>query len=74
MDNLSAVEMLGPADMFKGWAQSGRTDPVDVARLLGWTDGLRSLAAEVRPDYVPPEPPADHRPSLLKFMARKMFE
>jgi hypothetical protein len=74
MDSLSAVEMLGLADMFEGWAQSGRTDSINMARLLGWADGFRSLAAEVRADYVPPEPPPDAAASLLKFMARKMFE
>jgi len=74
MDNLSAVEMLGLADMFEGWAQSGRTDSINMARLLGWADEFRSLASEVRADYVPPEPPPDAAASLLKFMARKMFE
>jgi hypothetical protein len=43
IDNLSADEMLGLADMFEGWAQSDQTDPVNVARLHGWADGLRSL-------------------------------
>jgi hypothetical protein len=33
IDNLSSVEMLGLADMFEGWAQSDRTDCVNVARL-----------------------------------------
>ncbi len=73
MDNLSAAEMLGLADMFEGWAQDGRVDLIDMARLLGRADGLRSLVAEVGADYVPPEPPPDARPSLLKFMARQMF-
>ncbi len=59
MDNLSAREMLGLADVYEGWAQSGRVDPVDMARLLGWADGFRSLAAEVGADYVPPDPPPD---------------
>lgn len=74
MGDLSAVEMVGLADMFEGWAQSGRADPVDMARLLGWADGFRSLAAELGADYVPPEAPAVTRPSLLKFLALKMFE
>jgi hypothetical protein len=69
LDNLSAVEMLGLVDMFEGWAQSGRTDFVNMARLLGWADGFRSLVAEVGADYVPPEPPTDAPNSLLKFLA-----
>jgi hypothetical protein len=74
LENLSASEMLGLADMFEGWAQSGRTDPVNMARLLGWADRFRSLVAEVGADYVPLEPPADAPKSLLKFIASKMFE
>jgi hypothetical protein len=74
LDNLSAIEMFGLADMFEGWAQTGRRDPIDVARLLGWADGFRSLGAEIGADYVPPEPPVVIRPSLLKFMALKMFQ
>lgn len=70
---LSAVEMLGLADMFEGWAQSDLTDPVNVARLLGWADGFRTLVAEVGEDYAPPVPPAAPLP-LLTFMARKMLE
>jgi hypothetical protein len=74
MDNLSAVEMLGLADVFEGWAQSGRTGLVDMARLLGWADGFRSLVAEIGADYVPPESAPHARPSLMKFLASKMFE
>jgi hypothetical protein len=47
--------MDGLADMYEGWAQSDRTDSVNVARLLGWADGLRALAATVGADYAPPE-------------------
>jgi hypothetical protein len=69
----ATTAMLGLADMFEGWAQDSRLDLIDMARLLGRADGLRSLVAEVGADYVPPEPPPDARPSLLKFMARQMF-
>jgi hypothetical protein len=74
IDDLSAVEMLCLADMFEGWAQSGRIGPADMARLLGWADGFRSLVAEIGADYVPPEAPVVSRPSLLKFMALKMYQ
>jgi hypothetical protein len=74
LENLSATEMLGLADMFEGWAQSGCTNPINMARLLGWADGFRSLVAEVGADYIPPEPPAEVPKSLLKFIASKMFE
>jgi hypothetical protein len=62
--------MLGLADMFDGWAQSGRTDPANMARLLGWSDGFRGLVAEVGVDYVPPETPADahHLSRTLKAL------
>ncbi len=75
MDNISAVEMLGLADMFEGWAQSGRIGPADMARLLGWADGfIRGLVAEVGTDYVPPGPPPDARPSLMRFLAHKVYK
>jgi hypothetical protein len=73
IDNLSAVEMEGLADMFEGWAQSDRTAPLNVARLHGFADGFRSLTAVVGIDYIPPEPPPGAPVSLMKFMALKMF-
>jgi hypothetical protein len=69
IDNLSADEMLGLADMYEGWAQGDRTDPVNVARLHGWADGFRSLVEVVGTDYVPPEASPDAPVSLLKFLA-----
>jgi hypothetical protein len=72
IDNLSAVEMQGLADMFEGWAQSDRTDCVNVARLHGWSDSFRSLVEVVGIDYVPPEAPPGAPVSLIKFMALKM--
>jgi hypothetical protein len=72
IDNLSAAEMLGLADMFEGWAQGDRTDPVNVARLHGWADGFRGLVEVVGTDYVPPEPPPGAPVSLMKFLALKM--
>jgi hypothetical protein len=66
--------MLRLPDMLEGWAQSGRLDQADMARLFGWADGLRSLAAEIGNDYVPPQPAPNSRPSLMKFLANKMLE
>jgi hypothetical protein len=72
IDNLSAAEMLGLADMYEGWAQSDQTDPINVARLHGWADGFRSLVEVVGADYVPPEAAPDAPVSLLKFLAGQM--
>jgi hypothetical protein len=72
IENLSAAEMLGLADMFEGWAQSDRTDPVNVARLHGWADGFRSLVEVVGTDYIPPEPWPGAPVSLMKFLAVQM--
>jgi hypothetical protein len=72
IDKLSAVEMHGLADMYEGWAQSDRTDCVNVARLHGWSDGFRSLVEVVGIDYVPPEAPPGAPVSLVKFLALKM--
>jgi hypothetical protein len=72
IDNLSALEMQGLADMFEGWAQGDRMNCVNVARLHGWSDGLRSLIEIIGIDYLPPEVPPGAPVSLLKFMALKM--
>jgi hypothetical protein len=45
LDSLSAHQMLDLADMYEGWAQGSRINGIDMARLLGWADGLRKLAA-----------------------------
>jgi hypothetical protein len=74
IDNLSADEIQGLADMFEGWAQGDRVDPVQVAHLHGWADGLRSLVEVIRADYVPPAAPPGAPVSLIKFIALKMFE
>jgi hypothetical protein len=60
------------ADMFEGWSQSDLTDPVNVARLLGWADGLRGLADAVGQAYTPPESSSGLPTSLLEFMAERM--
>lgn len=73
IDNLSGAEMLGLADMFEGWAQSDRTDCVNVARLHGWADGFRSLIEVIGADYLPPAASPDAPVSLMKFMALKIF-
>lgn len=72
IDELSAKEMVGLADMFEGWAQSDLTDSVNIARLHGWADGLRSLAEAVGENYIPPNSPRAAPASLYKFMAEKM--
>jgi hypothetical protein len=72
--NLSSVEMRGLADMFEGWAQSDRTDCVNVARLHGWADGLRSLVEVVGADYIPSQASPGAPVSLMKFMALKMSQ
>jgi hypothetical protein len=74
IDKLSAVEMQALADMYEGCAQSDRTDCVGVARLHGWSDGLRGLVEVVGIDYVPPEAPPGAPVSLVQFLAVKMRE
>jgi hypothetical protein len=74
LDKLSAVEMQALADMYEGWAQSDRTDCVNVARLHGWSDGLRGLVEVVGINYVPPVTPPGATVSLVKFLAIKMRE
>ena len=56
----------------EGWAQSDLTDSINVARLLGWADGLRSLSQAVGADYVPPQPIPGAPVSLFKFLANRM--
>ena len=73
IDNLSAVEMEGLADMFEGWAQSDPTDPLNVARLHGFADGFRSLTEVIGLDFIPPAAAPGAPVSLMKFMALKMF-
>jgi hypothetical protein len=46
--------MLDLADMYEGWAQDSRVNGVDMARLLGWADSFRELAAVAGVDYEPP--------------------
>jgi hypothetical protein len=72
IENLSANDMEGLADVFEGWAQSDLTDGINVARLLGWADGLRFLADAVGEAYTPPESGSGSAPSLLEFMAERM--
>jgi hypothetical protein len=72
INQLSAQAMGDLADMFEGWSQSDLTDSVNVARLLGWADGLRCLADAVGEAYTPPEPGSGSPTSLLEFMAERM--
>jgi hypothetical protein len=73
INQLSAQAMGDLADMFEGWSQSDLTDRVNVARLLGWADGLRFLADAVGDTYTPPESGSGSAPSLLEFMAARML-
>jgi hypothetical protein len=73
INQLSAQAMGDLADMFEGWAQTDLTDSVNVARLLGWADGLRCLADAVGKAYTPPESGSGSVPSLLEFMAERML-
>jgi hypothetical protein len=67
--NLSAVQMAGFADQLDGWAQSDLVDSINVARLLGWADGLRSLIEAVGTDYTPPTIYPVQEKSLFRFLA-----
>jgi hypothetical protein len=70
IDNLSGEEMLDLADMFEGWAQDGRIDSFNMARLLGWADGYRALGCALGTDYEPPEQ-ATGEPDCLTLEPRK---
>jgi hypothetical protein len=69
INQLSAKAMCDLADMFEGWSQSDLTDRVNVARLLGWADGLDAVGEA----YTPPEPGPGSAASLLEFMAERML-
>jgi hypothetical protein len=71
IDELSADDMDGLADMYEGWAQSDLTDSANVARLLGWADGLRSLVGAVGTDCTPPTTYPNQEKSLLRFLVGK---
>jgi hypothetical protein len=72
IEDLSREEMLDLADMFEGWAQDGRIDSFNMARLLGWADGYRALGNAIGTDYEPPEQAPGEPHSLTKFVAREM--
>jgi len=72
VDELSADDMDGLADLLEGWAQSDLRNSVTVAEFLGWADGFRCLAATVGADYSPPEAIPGAPVSLLKFTANQM--
>lgn len=69
--NLSASQMHWLANQVEGWAQSDLLDPVNVARLLGWSDGLRLLVEAIGADYTPPTKDAGPEKSLLQFLSEE---
>jgi hypothetical protein len=72
LDSLSAHQMLDLADMYEGWAQDSRINGIDMARLLGWADGFRELAAVAGVDYEPAAMVPGEPDTLLQFLAKKM--
>jgi hypothetical protein len=72
MENLSGEGMLNLADMYEGWAQDGRLEGFEMARLLGRVDGFRALVLAIGADYEPPAKAAGDPDSLLKFLATWM--
>ena len=63
--------MVGLADVLEGWALDRRMTPHQTARIAGWAEALRQLAAEVGPNWNPPTPP---RMSLFGFLGRKVLD
>jgi hypothetical protein len=74
LDCLTGDEMMRLADMYEGWAQDRRLAPLDTARLLGWADGMRTLASEVGADYEPPASVPGEPVPLTKFLANSMSQ
>ena len=72
MENLTAEDMAGLADMYEGWAQDQRNASFEMARLLGWADGMRVLAEAIGADYEPPAKVPGEPDSVLKFLANRM--
>jgi hypothetical protein len=69
LDALSGEDLISLADLFDGWAQDDRLDQRAMIELLGWADGMRTLAEAVGDDYAPPPWPRDVKVPLLKFLA-----
>jgi hypothetical protein len=72
MENLSGDDMLHLADVYEGWAQDGRVESFEMARLLGCADGFRALVVAIGAHYEPPAKAAGEPDSLLKFIANGM--
>ena len=64
--------MLDLAEIHEGWAQDDRIDSLNVARLLGWADGYRTLVSAIGTGYEPPAQVPGEPDSLTKFMAKQM--
>lgn len=72
VDDLSGVELLSLGELFAGWAQEPcRHDPRTMIELLGWSDGMRTLAHAVGETYEPPPPARGAAMPILKFLATK---
>jgi len=72
MQYLSATDMVALADVYDGWAHDPRLEPFDIARLLGWADGMRLLVDAIGMAYEPPAKAPGEPDSLLKFLARRV--
>ncbi len=70
--SLSSDDLVSLADLFEGWAQDRRLDALMMVKLLGWTDGFRTLVSAVGADHLPPERGVGERDLLLRFIATTM--
>lgn len=55
-NDLAYRHMLGLAETFESWVFDKRLNPIQTAKLLGWSESLRCLANEVGPLWNPPKP------------------
>jgi hypothetical protein len=70
-EQLAFRHMIALADNFEGWALDKRLSPEWTAKLVGWAESMRALAAEVGPDWNPPRP---ERLTLMGFLGRKVCD
>ena len=55
-EQLSYRHMVALSEALIDWASETKISPVQTARFLGMSEGLRKLAEEVGPDWDPPTP------------------